>query len=94
MPGSEHSHQKNTHYNQAYARAILPLYFPHDHLHHQKGWHRSKNEQLGKGAGSSFSMSTTSTVSTMALMHAQIYYTANISLLSPLHTLELLSVPL
>lgn len=87
MAGSEYSHQKNTHYNQAYARAILLLY-------HQKGWHRSKNEQLGKGAGSSFSMSTTSTVSTMALMHAQIYYTANISLLSPLHTLELLSVPL
>lgn len=53
MPGSnEHLHQKNTHYNQAYARAILLLYFPHDHLHHQKGWHRSKNEQLGKGAGS------------------------------------------
>lgn len=42
----------------------------------KKGWCRSKNEQLGKGTGSSFSMSTTSTVSAMALMHAQIYYTS------------------
>lgn len=52
-----------------------------------------KNEQLKKGAGSSFSMST-SAVSTMTLMHSRIYYTVSISLLSPLNTLELLSVPL